>query len=339
MQSGCILSSMMATAKKFTLMWHTSTPAGWRYFPVILERRDDVMEPKKHGWVMEKGELREYPKGRYVLRSYVEGRKVYTAVPSSNPRDAALAPGRAQRHARAASVTRNPLTAIKTAKELYVRDCQQRGAMEAAKQARAVLDEFLSLPLSCDLLQVRSVTREHVFAFHRALRGRGLSDRTVANKHERLRSWLKFCGADTKFLPPVPKYENKLPTIYTLAEVKAVSYTHLPLARPILPDRPPQHGIPRLQRVQHPPHRHRLPKLKRNLPIQPRQRPQVLRQNHPYRRRSAPFSSPRRGCAFFSHGIVCTSTPVSYTHLDVYKRQDSASELEVAGSPGSEPDR
>jgi hypothetical protein len=222
MQSGCILSSMMATAKKFTLMWHTSTPAGWRYFPVILERRDDVMEPKKHGWVMEKGELREYPKGRYVLRSYVEGRKVYTAVPSSNPRDAALAPGRAQRHARAASVTRNPLTAIKTAKELYVRDCQQRGAMEAAKQARAVLDEFLSLPLSCDLLQVRSVTREHVFAFHRALRGRGLSDRTVANKHERLRSWLKFCGADTKFLPPVPKYENKLPTIYTLAEVKVL---------------------------------------------------------------------------------------------------------------------
>jgi hypothetical protein len=42
---------------------------------------------------------------------------------------------------------------------------------------------------------------------------RGRTDRTVANKHQRLTSWLRFAGIDKAILPPVPTYEETLPTV------------------------------------------------------------------------------------------------------------------------------
>jgi integrase len=66
---------------------------------------------------------------------------------------------------------------------------------------------------------VDEVDRDDVFTFHAELRKRGCGNRTVANKHARLASWLRFAGIDKMILPPAPKFEDKLPTIYESEEV------------------------------------------------------------------------------------------------------------------------
>jgi integrase len=91
--------------------------------------------------------------------------------------------------------------------------------MEAAAQARLVLDEFVPL---CSVIYVRGITRDDVLRFHTALRKRGCKDRTVANKHDRLKAFLRFCKVDTAFMPGTPKYEKGLPTIYTSAETTKI---------------------------------------------------------------------------------------------------------------------
>jgi integrase len=101
----------------------------------------------------------------------------------------------------------------------YIRDAEQREAMEAAAQARSVTAEFSKL---CRRTYVDEVTRDDIFRFHTALRKRGCAERTIANKHQRLTSWLRFAGIDASILPPTPKYEEALPTIYTSDEVSTL---------------------------------------------------------------------------------------------------------------------
>jgi integrase len=101
----------------------------------------------------------------------------------------------------------------------YIRDAQKRGAAEAAEQARLVTAEFTRVVRKTYLDEI---TREDVFRFHEALRKRGCEARTVANKHQRLISWLRFSGFDTSKLPPKPRYEEQLPTIYTRDEVSTL---------------------------------------------------------------------------------------------------------------------
>ena len=72
------------------LMWKTKTPKGWRYFPAIMFMRHNQYEVK-HGFVYEGDQQHEYPNGKYFLRTYVGGKKVYTPVDSSHPRDAVQA--------------------------------------------------------------------------------------------------------------------------------------------------------------------------------------------------------------------------------------------------------
>lgn len=102
----------------------------------------------------------------------------------------------------------------------YIRDAEQRGALEAAAQARLVTAEFMRMAGKKTYLD--EVSREDLFKFHAELRKRGCSDRTVANKHRRLTSWLRFAGIDRSLLPPVPKYEVTLPTIYSSDEISTL---------------------------------------------------------------------------------------------------------------------
>jgi len=101
----------------------------------------------------------------------------------------------------------------------YIKDAERRGAMEAAAQARNVSDEFLRVVRK---VFVDELTRDDVFRFHEVLRKRRCSDRTVANKHQRLTSWLRFAGVDRAILPPVPKYEMKLPTTYDRDQISTL---------------------------------------------------------------------------------------------------------------------
>jgi integrase len=204
--------------RKISLCWYTKTPQGWRYFPTLFEMRHGSMEVQ-HGRVKEKGKIVEYPQGRYVLRSYTDGRKVYAPVETSNPALAVIALQRAKRVAVASGDPRARLAVLKSAAKAYIADCEARKAMEAAAQAKLVLNEFLPL---CNVTYVRGIDRATVLAYHATLRKRGLSERTVANKHVRLRAFLRFCKVSTEFMPDAPKYEKGLPTIYTPAETTGI---------------------------------------------------------------------------------------------------------------------
>ena len=111
----------------------------------------------------------------------------------------------------------------------YIDDALTRQALEAAEQAKNVTDEFIGLVRKT---YIDELTRQDILRFHEALRKRGCEDRTVANKHVRLASWLRFAGFDKEQLPPKPKYELELPTVYTPDEVSSIlgaadPYMHL----------------------------------------------------------------------------------------------------------------
>lgn len=117
-----------------------------------------------------------------------------------------------------AEITEERRTLRGTAQQ-YIDDALARQALEAAEQAKNVTDEFIGL---VHKTYIDELTRQDVLRFHEALRKRGCEDRTVANKHVRLASWLRFAGFDKKQLPPKPKYELELPTVYTPDEVSTI---------------------------------------------------------------------------------------------------------------------
>lgn len=185
---------------------------------MIMEKVHGVTQPR-HGWVRDRGELVEYPSGHYQLRTYEQSRPKYQTIESCHPRDAASALQRALRASAASGETRNPLTLIRTATEAYIKDCRQQGHTEAEAHARAVLKEFMAV---CPVTTVRSISREHIYAFRKTLRAKGNSDRTIANKEARVRSWLKFCKFDLATLPKKQSYEETLPTIYAPSELRTI---------------------------------------------------------------------------------------------------------------------
>jgi len=109
-------------------------------------------------------------------------------------------------------------TLKKTALE-YITIKEKIGSTEAAEQARLVTGEFLS---RVGRTYVDEVTADDIFAYHARLRKVGLEPRTVANKHARLASWLKFAGIDPKKIPPKPVYEQKLPNMYSREQTEAL---------------------------------------------------------------------------------------------------------------------
>lgn len=108
---------------------------------------------------------------------------------------------------------------LRNAMTSYLDDARARGALEALEQARLVAEEFQAV---CTSGYVDEITREDIVRFHAALRKRGCSPRTVANKHARLKSILLFAGAEKGIIPPAPRYDQKLPTIYTAAQIDAI---------------------------------------------------------------------------------------------------------------------
>jgi integrase len=176
---------------------------------------------------MDDGKEATYPEGRFEMRVY-EGRKPVYKRAGDNAADALAACEResalliAKDSATAAGakiIEEEGRTYIRRAAGLYVKDAQNRNATEAAEQAELVTGEFMEV---CRKTFLDELTREDIFRFHRALRERGCSDRTISNKHARLSSFLRFAGADMSILPEKPKYEKALPTIYALGELRTI---------------------------------------------------------------------------------------------------------------------
>lgn len=190
------------------------------------------------GWVMIGEEPEYYEQGRYELRFYEGSRLVY--VPAGDNAAEALAARDRVEHKLAAKESARAAGMLLPADEPgrvnlltkareFVRDAEQRGAMVAADVNRLVTSEFLRIVKKSYADEIR---REDSFDFHAALRKRGCSDRTVANKHARITSFLRFVGVDRSILPPPPRYDETLPTIYTSDEISGIlgaadPYMHL----------------------------------------------------------------------------------------------------------------
>lgn len=121
--------------------------------------------------------------------------------------------------------------AIRSAASRYVKDAEARGATEAAMQARLVLNEFQA---ACRRTYVDEITREDILRFHEVLRNRRCAPRTVANKHNRLKSFLLFVKIDREIIPPVPRYDVELPTIYSKQQVSAALLAADPYMRIVI---------------------------------------------------------------------------------------------------------
>lgn len=219
--------------RKVSLLWYCRTPRGWRRFPVLLGKNNRI----RHAYVKDGDSEVSYPDGHYEVM-YYEGRKPRYKNVGDHPTDAVAARDReayllvARESAEvvgAKIVEEEARTYIRRAAGLYIQDAENRKAMEASEQARLVTEEFMEI---CRKTFVDEIVKDDVYRFHRALRERGCGDRTVSNKHARLKSFLKFAGVDVKeVMPAAPKYENKLPTIYTPAQIKAIRAASDPYMR------------------------------------------------------------------------------------------------------------
>jgi integrase len=217
-----------------TIVRICKTENGWRRYPAAFGRNGRI----RPGWVMEGGEPRYYEQGRYELRMF-EGSKLVYVPAGENAAEALSARERmehkltAKASAKAAGMILPPedpsrvSLAAKTRE--FIRDAGQRGAMVAADVNRLVTAEFLRVVKKAYADEIR---REDLFDFHAALRKRGCADRTIANKHARVTSFLRFAGVDRKILPPPPRYDETLPTIYRSEEIADIlgaadGYMHL----------------------------------------------------------------------------------------------------------------
>jgi integrase len=205
----------MTKKQAISLVWYCRTETGWTRYPVVVGANGRI----RLGYVLVDGVLKEHANGRFELR-YYEGRKVVYKRAGANAADAMasldrerhLHSARASAAAAGVKVEESARLNMRKAAQAFILDAENRTAHEAARQNRLVMDEFVS---TVPKTFVDEVTREDVLRFYTVLRKRGLSDRTVANKDARLRSFLRFCKVPTAdFMPPKPKYEQAIPTIY-----------------------------------------------------------------------------------------------------------------------------
>jgi integrase len=101
----------------------------------------------------------------------------------------------------------------------YIEDAQKRDALEAKEQAILVSTQFLA---AIKIKFLDEVSRSTILDFDGSLRAAGRSKRTISNKRQRLQSMLRWAGIDPMLFPPKPKYDKKLPTIYTQIELEAI---------------------------------------------------------------------------------------------------------------------
>lgn len=110
----------------------------------------------------------------------------------------------------------------------YINDTEKRGAMEARGQAILVKKEFLC---AVSVVYAHEITRDRILDFDQFLRTHKKSDRTIFNKRQRLQSMLRWSGVDPQIFPPKPRYEKKLPTIYTPTQLAGLFGVATPYQR------------------------------------------------------------------------------------------------------------
>jgi integrase len=177
--------------------------------------------------VLIQGLERSFPIGHYVLRHHEGRRSVWTRIEGSAS-DALAAMNTAQKKTTARIVAKDadlkvdesdtPALSIKASLTKYVDAATARGALEAAEVVERAVNEFM---LTCKKSSVDQITRDDVVKWQASMRKRGLSDRTVYNRHLNFRSFCLFASLDADAVcGPSPRYEEQAVEIYEDDDLK-----------------------------------------------------------------------------------------------------------------------
>jgi len=208
--------------RKVILVRLCKTEKGWRRYPVVIGKNGRI----KPRCVVVNGKEREYPEGRYQLRTYEGSRMVYRDA-GENASAALTARTKTEHLLEAKAAAREAGVKIEEvpgrlslARELnkFVQAAEDRGSNVAAAVYRKAVEEFLKI---VGKTFADEITPDDVLLHQRRLRSRGCSPRTIANRHASVTSFLRHCKLDVKTLAPAkPKYDKTVPEVYSTEELR-----------------------------------------------------------------------------------------------------------------------
>jgi integrase len=207
---------------KVSLVRRCKTPEGWRQYPVVMSPNGKI----KPGFVWVGKVEQHYPDGYYALRSYVGSKIVYErlsdrAADALDAKKRALSLIDAKKHATAAGaqiVEQPGRKNLRVELKKFIEATKDRGSSEAAEVYTLALAEFFQV---VGKTYADEITPEDITKFHKALQKRGLSDRTVSNRHNSVRAFLIYLKLDYKGMPKPPRFTKTIPEIYTADEMTA----------------------------------------------------------------------------------------------------------------------
>jgi integrase len=210
--------------KKVVLVWHCKTEKGWRRFPALTAKNGKV----RTGFVVVGGEERQYPEGRFQLRTYEGSRMVYqdagengVAALTAQTKEEHLLEAKASAKEAGVKIEEKAPGRLNLLRELdkFVQNAVDRGSARAAEAYRQAGDDFLKI---IGRTYADEITEDDVLKHLRALRKRGQAPRTIHNRHVCIVSFLKHLKLDAKALAPSsPKYEKSVPEAYSSEELTA----------------------------------------------------------------------------------------------------------------------
>ena len=208
--------------KKVTLVRLCKTAEGWRRYPAVIGKNGRL----KPGFALVAGVERHFPEGRYQIRCYEGSRMIYKDAGEQGSdalaeRDRAARLLLAKEAVQAAGVkieAQDERIHLRRALDKFIVATQDRGSTEAAEVYQSAAEEFMTIT---GAVYADEITPELISKHQGALRKRGLADRTVANRHNRLMAFLRYLKLDTKALAPTkPRYEEALPEVYDEEELR-----------------------------------------------------------------------------------------------------------------------
>jgi integrase len=202
--------------KTVSLVRKCKTPAGWRRYPVAMSANGRV---KPDTIVVEGSEI-TFAIGHYELRSYKGSKVAYERVDGGATEAlAALKIARRRSHAIATAasagvqtIEESCRTPLRVAFPKFVQAALDRGSDEAAEVYGRSIGDFLD---GCSKMYTDEVTREDISKFHNQMRKRGLSKRTVHNRHQSLRAFFLSLRMNVaEIAGKAPRFDKTMPEIY-----------------------------------------------------------------------------------------------------------------------------
>jgi integrase len=208
-----------------TLYKKVKTTDGWRRYPAVIAANGKV----KPDTVIIACEEQKIAGGHFELRSFVRTKTKWTRV-KGGPAEALAALKTAQAKATAKAeaetagikvVEDQKRVSLTEARERFVEAALARGSEESAEVYGRSIEEFIA---ASGKSYADEINPGEMTKFLAAMRKRGLSDRTISNRHGHAKSFLKFLKIDPDTVKEIagtkPRYEKTLPEISEPAELK-----------------------------------------------------------------------------------------------------------------------